>query len=116
MPFALANPDYKVFELEPWEENGEVYRRLEVTFPAGIATHSSIQTFYIDKQGLIKRHDYNVDIFGGSSAAHYLSDYIEVQGIKIPTKRRVYMRLEDNSVLMPEPLLVSIDLTEISLK
>ncbi|SEO17026.1 hypothetical protein SAMN05444671_0803 [Flavobacterium sp. CF108] len=115
LPFIFKNPDYKVTELEPWNENGELYRRLEVTFPDEVAAHSGVQTFYIDKEGLIKRHDYNVDISAGAAAAHYLSDYIEVQGIKIPTKRRVYIRLEDNSVL-PEPLLVSIDLSEIVLK
>jgi hypothetical protein len=115
-PFNFANAGYAVKELDPWEENGEVFRRLEVTFPKEVATHSPIQTFYIDKDGLIKRHDYNVDVAGGATAAHYLSDYIEVQGIKIATKRKVYVRLEDNTPLFPEPLLVSINLSEISLK
>ena len=115
-PFIFANPDYKVKELEPWEENGEVLRRLEVEFPENVATHSRIQTFYIDKEGLIKRHDYSADILGNSTAAHYLSDYKEIQGIKVATKRKVYVRLEDNTPLLPEPLLVSIDLSEIVLK
>jgi hypothetical protein len=115
-PFNFGDAGYKVKELEPWEENGEVFRRLQVTFPEEVATHSPVQTFYIDKDGLIKRHDYNVDIAGGATAAHYLSNYIDVQGIKIATKREVYVRLEDNTPLFPEPLLVSIDLSEISFK
>ncbi|MBS7254017.1 hypothetical protein [Flavobacterium branchiicola] len=115
-PFIFANPKYKVTELEPWEENGETFRRLQVEFPPEIATHSKIQTFYIDKDGLIKRHDYSADILGNSTAAHYLSDYIDVQGIKIATSRKVYVRLEDNTPLLPEPILVSIELSEISLK
>ncbi|MCD0470383.1 hypothetical protein [Flavobacterium sp. JAS] len=115
-PFNFAGEGYKVEELEPWEEKGEVFRRLQVTFPEEVATHSPVQTFYIDKDGLIKRHDYNVDIAGGATAAHYLSDYIDVQGIKIATKRNVYVRQEDNTPLFPEPLLVSIDLREISRK
>lgn len=115
-PFNFAGPDYSAKEIEPWEENGEVFRRLEVTFPKQIATHSGVQTFYIDKDGLIKRHDYSVEVSGGSTAVHYLSDYIEVQGIKIATKRKVYVRLEDNKPLFPEPLLVSIDLSEIIIK
>ncbi|WP_431244425.1 hypothetical protein ACQ9BO_08970 [Flavobacterium sp. P21] len=115
-PFIFADPAYKVKELETWLENGEELRRLEVEFPSEIATHSKIQTFYIDKEGLIKRHDYSADILGNSATAHYLSDYIEVQGIKVATKRRVYVRLEDNTPLLPEPLLVSIDLSEIVLK
>lgn len=115
-PFNLADADYQTRELEPWEENGEVFRRLEITFPDHIATHSKIQVFYIDRDGMIKRHDYSVDISGGATAAHYLSDYVEVQGIKIATKRRVYVRLEDHTPLMPEPLLVSVDLSEIKLE
>lgn len=115
-PFNFGDTGYKVKELGPWEENGEIFRRLEVAFPERIATHSPVQIFYIGKDGLIKRHDYNVDVAGGATAAHYLSDYIEVQGVKIATKRKVYVRLEDNTPLFPEPLLVSIDLSEISLK
>jgi hypothetical protein len=115
-PFNFTDPGYSLRELQPWEENGEEFRRLEVIFPPHIATHSALQTFYIDKEGLIRRHDYTVDVAGRSTAAHYLSDYIEVQGIKIATKRMVYVRLEDNAPLYPEPLLVSIDLSEINLK
>lgn len=115
-PFAFANPGYEVTELEPWEENNEVFRRLKVTFPSEVASHSKEQVFYIDSEGLIRRHDYSADISGGSKAAHYLSDYIEVQGIKIATRREVYVRQEDNTPLLPEPLLVSIDLKEISLQ
>ena len=115
-PFNFAAPGYKLKELDPWEENGKVFRRLEVTFPKDVATHSPVQTFYIDKDGLIKRHDYNVDIAGGATAAHYLSDYVEVQGIRIATKSNVYVRLEDNTPSFPEPLLVSIGLSEIILK
>ncbi|TCN55626.1 hypothetical protein D0809_16160 [Flavobacterium circumlabens] len=115
-PFIFTNSNYKVKELEPWEENGEIFRRLQVEFPPEIATHNQIQTFYINNEGLIARHDYNAEILGNSSAAHYLSDYIEVQGIKIPTKRKVYIRLEDNTPLLPAPLLVSISLSEINLK
>lgn len=115
-PFIFADPEYKAAELEPWLEGNEVYRRLQITFPDGIATHSKQQIFYIDKDGLIRRHDYSVDISGSAGAAHYLSDYIEVQGIMIATKRRVYVRQEDNTPLLPEPLLVSIDLKEITLQ
>jgi len=115
-PFNFAEPGYSVQELTPWEENGEVFRRLQVNFPKEVATHGAIQTFYIDGSGLIKRHDYNVDVLGGAGAAHYLADHLDVQGIKVPTKRLVYVRQEDNTPLKPEPLLVSIDLSEIKFK
>ena len=77
-PFNFADPDYKVEELEPWTEDGQQFRRLQVTFPKNIATHGAIQIFYIDQRGLIRRHDYNVEVFGVSPAAHYLFDYIDV--------------------------------------
>ena len=114
-PFSFADAGYKIKELEPVQDDGDQFRRLEVTYPGDIATHGSIQTFYIDESGLIRRHDYTAEVLGGIAAAHYLSDYIELQGIKIATKRRVYQLLENKTVLKPDPLLVSIDLSEIKL-
>ena len=112
-PFNFADPGYEVKEIEPWEESNQLWRRLQVRFPKTIATHNPVQTFYIDQEGLIRRHDYNVEIIGNATSSHYLDDYIEVQGFKIATKRRVYLRKEDNTPLTPEPLLVSINLSEI---
>ena len=57
-PFLFALPGVKTKELESWKENGEAWRRLRVTFPERVATHSAEQTFYFDRQGLLKRHDY----------------------------------------------------------
>lgn len=115
-PFVFSEPGYTVKELDTWEEDGGTFRRLQVDFPEDIASHSARQVFYIDKNGLIKRHDYDVDVLGGSGAAHYLTNHIDVQGIQVPTKRLVYVRQADNSPLKPEPLLVSIDLSEIKFK
>jgi len=114
-PFIFASEGFEVTEIDPWQENGETWRRLQVIFPTHIASHGTTQIFYIGPDGLIRRHDYVVDILGGSSAAHYSYDYIDVAGIKIATKRLVYALQEDNTPLLPEPLLVSIDLSEIEL-
>ena len=67
-------------ELSPWHEDGETWRRLKVTFPPSIATHSTVQTFYIDSEGLLKRHDYDTEVLGDSPAAHYVHDYEQVSG------------------------------------
>jgi len=56
-----------------------------------------------------------VEISGNVASAHYLYDYIEVQGIKIATKRQVFLRKEDNTPLTPDPVLVSLSLSEIRL-
>lgn len=113
-PFTLSSPGFEVSEIEPWEENHEILRRLKVRYPDHLATHSSVQVFYIDSNGLLRRHDYDPDIDSGTAAAHYCFDYIDVSGILIPTKRMVYARLKDNTALQPDPLIVSIDVSEIN--
>ncbi len=114
MPFLLAWPGVETEELEPWSTDSGDWRRLAVRFPAGIATHSTVQTLYFDADGLLKRHDYNVEISGNTPGAHIIEDYAEVSGIKFPTKRRIYARQPDGS-FGTDPLVVSIDLSNIHL-
>jgi hypothetical protein len=110
-PFILIQPGVVSEEIEPWEESGQKWRRLRVQFPASIATHSTVQTFYFDRHGLMRRHDYDVEIQGSNPAARYLHDLIEVSGIILPTKMRVFGRRPDNRSA-PEPLIVSVDLSD----
>ena len=114
-PFLFELPDVQSEEIEPWQENGESWRRLRTTFPPSIPSHSTIQTFYFDQAGVLRRHDYNADVLGGTRAAHYVSDHKEFSGILVPTKRRVFMRGEDGH-FESEPLVVSIDLREVEFK
>ncbi len=114
IPFLLARPGVESEEAELWPEPGETWRRLKVRFPADIATHSTEQTLYFDRQGLLRRQDYNVEIDGTSGAAHYVYDHKEFSGIVFPTKRRVFPRRPDGRPA-PEPLIVSIDLDRIVL-
>lgn len=114
LPFLLAAPDVQSETLPPWQEQGQTWQRLRVTFPARIATHSSVQTLYVDDAGLLHRHDYDVEIAGNTPGAHYLSDYVEVQGLKFPTRRRIFPRGPDQQAV-PEPLVVSIDLSDFRL-
>ncbi|MPS66812.1 MAG: hypothetical protein DI622_13650 [Chryseobacterium sp.] len=115
-PFCFANPAFEVTEIDPWKEDGEAFRRLKVIFPETVESHSRIQTFYIDKNGLIRRHDYNVEISENVASAHYLYDYIEVQGIKFPSKRQVFIRNYDNTSLQPEPVLVVVNVVDVALE
>ncbi|WP_416067566.1 hypothetical protein ACK9YZ_32640 [Rhizobium sp. ZK1] len=114
MPFLLAAPGVASVQLPDWSENGETWQRLKVTFPKEIATHSTVQTLYVDADGLLKRHDYDVEIAGNTPGAHYISGYTTVSGIKFPTERRIFPRQPDGTSL-PEPLVVSIDLSDIKL-
>jgi hypothetical protein len=84
-----------------------------VVWPSYLATHSTEQTLYVGPDGLFRRHDYNLDIAGGDGYAHYIHDYTNVAGIMVPTRRRVFPRGSDDQSLA-EPLIISIDLTEIA--
>jgi len=114
MPFLLAHEDVVVEEMPDWSEKGETWHRLKITFPEDIATHSTVQTIYFGDDGLLRRHDYDVEIAGNTPGAHYIGGYTDVQGIKIPTNRRIFPRQSDGQA-MAEPLVVSIDLHDIQL-
>jgi hypothetical protein len=111
-PFSFALPGFETTELDRWPEQGEQWRRLHVVWPSYLATHSTEQTLYFGDDGLLRRHDYDVEIMGGNPAAHYVFDYTQVSGIMLPTKHRVFPRAADGQAL-DEPLIVSIDLSEI---
>jgi hypothetical protein len=111
-PFLFALPGIETDELDSWQENGEDWRRLKVTFPKSIATHSAEQTFYFDHRGLLKRHDYEVDVAGGAAAAHYVSALIDVSGIVVPTKHTIFPRQPDGKPA-PAPVVVSIEVSDI---
>jgi hypothetical protein len=92
-PFLLSRPGFEVREIEPWEGDGERWRRLHVTFPLGIPTHSREQVFYFDAAGRLRRHDYTAEVFGSwAKAAHYSWGHTEFSGLLFPVHRRVYPR------------------------
>jgi hypothetical protein len=86
VPFTL--PEAK---LRAWDRRR---RALTVAFPPTVHTHSAVQTFYFDENGLILRHDYVADIVGAwARGAHYWREYVTVSGFPIATHRRVHARL-----------------------
>lgn len=93
--------------------NGEIFRTLKVKWPKDIHTHCAEQTFYINSEGFIRRFDYRVDVAGSVPCAHYLSEYKEYQGVKLATKREVYLVGEDNRPVPESKIIVSIDLRDI---
>jgi hypothetical protein len=111
-PVSLTFPGVRTEEIEPWTEDGQKFRRLKVTYPSDIATHSAEQILYVDAEGLLRRRDYNVDIAGGAPSAHYISGHREISGLVIPTTRMIYSRDQDNNKVA-EPLIVSIALEDI---
>jgi hypothetical protein len=112
-PFLFAEPGYEVREIEPWEESGERWRRLAVTFPSGVPAHSREQTFYFDAAGRLRRNDYTAEVFGSwARAAHLCERHREFGGLVFPTRRRVYPRARSNRP-RPFPTLVRIDLDSV---
>lgn len=112
-PFLLTLPGVEVEETEPWMEGAEVWRVLRARFPNSIATHSATQDFFFGEDFMLRRHDYNVEVAGGFGAAQLTSDYVAVQGIRLPTKRRAYTRGPDRRPI-EEMLMVFINISEVS--
>jgi hypothetical protein len=97
-PYLFTFPGVEKREIEPWDEDGQTWRRLHVTFPKSIATHTAEQTFYYDSEGILKRMDYTVDVNGDAVIAHYMEAYKTFDGMVFPTRRLVYPRNPDGTV------------------
>jgi hypothetical protein len=109
-PFFMTMPGFQVTEIAPWQEGAEVWRGLRVRFPDEVPSHSNVQDFYFGEDFLLRRHDYHVDIAGGFPVAQYVGDFVVVDGIRFPTKRRAFMRAPDLKPIR-DLLLVWIDLS-----
>jgi hypothetical protein len=114
-PFLMAMPGFEVTEITPWQEGSERWRGLRARFPDAIASHSAEQDFYFGDDGLLRRHDYHVDVAGGFPAAQYVYDMVEAAGLRFPTKRRAYMRGPDLEALR-DRVMVAIDLSDFRLR
>jgi hypothetical protein len=113
-PFLYTYEGFTTEEIPSIQVEGETWRRLKVTFPDGVKSHTREQISCFGPDGLLRRHDYTVDILGGATGLNYASDYRDVDGIVVPTKRWVYA-YEGDYQLVKEPLLVAIDMGEIKL-
>jgi hypothetical protein len=113
-PFLYTHEGFATQEIPSIQVDGEAWRRLKVTFPDNVKSHTREQISCFGPDGLLRRHDYTVDILGGATGLNYASDYRDVDGIIVPTKRRVYA-YEGDYQLVKEPLLVAIDMGAITL-
>jgi hypothetical protein len=114
LPFLLGEPGVETSDIPSIDLDGRPLRGLRADFAPSIHTHCPTQALYFDDEGLLRRQDYQVDIAGGIRAAHLISDYVEVQGLRLPTRRRVYMRPEGGT-LASDRTLVSADLSDFEL-
>jgi hypothetical protein len=113
-PFLLTYPGVQTREIGPWQEDGQSWRRLHVTFPAAIATHNPEQVFYFGDDGLLRRLDYTVEVNANAQIAHYTEGYKTFDGLAFPTQRRVYRRNPDGT---PDRSLtaITLDISDITI-
>jgi hypothetical protein len=113
-PFLYTQDRFKSDEIDSIQVAGETWRRLRVFFPDEVKSHTREQIFCFGPDGLLRRHDYTVDILNRATGLNYASEYRDIDGLMFPTKRRVYSYVR-NYELVPEPLLVAVDISQITL-
>ena len=113
-PLLMTLPDFTVNEIDPIEDHGERWYGLQAQFPDRFASHSRLQEFYFDSDFVLRRHDYRVDVAGGFAAIQYVYNMVEADGIRLPSKRRAY-RCGADGRLLPDELMVSIDISDVHL-
>ena len=70
LPFLYTYPGFVTEEMEPWHENGEEWRRLRAIFPDSVASHTREQVTHFGQDGLMRRHDYAVEVLGGATGGN----------------------------------------------
>jgi hypothetical protein len=84
-----------------------------IEFPAGADVHSRRQSFHFDAQGLLRRNDYVADVVGWwARAAHGWDDFVEVEGLPVPTRRSVVYRLR--RAVLPRPLILTATFADVA--
>jgi hypothetical protein len=112
IPFLYTYAGFFSEEIAPWEEHGEQRRALRVSFPDYIAGHTRNQISYFGPDGLLRRHEYTVDVLGNTPGLNYAADYRVTNGLVVPHKRQVFS-YDSEKRKVAEPLLVAIDIYEI---
>jgi len=112
-PFLFLRDGFQFEMLEPIGNGDPAWVRLRATFPDDIPTHCREQTFYFDEHHLLRRLDYTAEVVGAwAHAAHSCENYMEFDGIKAPTRRRV-RPMPWGSRPLPGPTLVALEIHSI---
>ena len=88
-PYLLTRPGVRTEEIEPYQADGEQWRRLRVIFPPDIATHCTEQIFHFDESGRQRRVDYAPDVMGHRPVAHHTEAHQAISGLVLPAHRYV---------------------------
>jgi hypothetical protein len=109
VPFILADSDVLTEELDPGVVHGEIWRRLKVKFPPRVVTHSAQQTFYFEREGLLRRVDYPAIDDDQTQTAQVFWEHQRFSGILVPTLCRI-SKVGVNGQLVTESPLVDIEI------
>jgi hypothetical protein len=86
--------------------SGERLRGVRVRHPTGAQVHSSVQTYFFDSSGLLRRNDYVADVVGAiARGAHFWDDFATVGGLPLPARRTVLFRA--GTAALPRPAVLS---------
>jgi hypothetical protein len=114
-PFVFTYDGVEVHEIDLWQENGETWRRLAVTFPPTIPNHNPDQVFYFGQDFLLRRLDYSPDVTSNPPVAHYVYDYREFDGFQFPTRRLVRLHDGEGNADM-DFVPITVDVVELSVQ
>jgi hypothetical protein len=113
-PFGFTYTGVQAQEIEPWQEDGETWRRLAVTFPKSNANHNADQVFYYDADFMQHRMDYSPDVTA-TPGAQYTYDPATFHGFVFPTRRRVHLRNADG-IADKSLAVITIDVAEVTVE
>jgi hypothetical protein len=108
-PFILQDPDFETKELPRRGAGGERLRRLGAVFPARIVTHASVQTFYFDSAGFLRRLDYPAGHDNDAQIAQTYSGHQRFSGILVPTLCRL-LNIGVDGALIAKPSLLDVEI------
>jgi hypothetical protein len=108
-PFILADPDFETKELRRNVARGDSLRQLRVMFPARVVTHASVQTFYFDREGFLRRLDYPAAHEEHTQIAQMFSAHQRFSGILVPTLCRL-LSIGAKGVPVAKPSLLDVEI------
>jgi hypothetical protein len=112
-PFILADTDVETKECRRSGVRGGRLRRLEVTFPARLVTHATRQSFYFEREGLLRRLDYPAPHEHDTQIAQMFSGHQRFSGVLVPTLCRL-LRVGADGVPVAARTLLDLEIFDVN--
>jgi hypothetical protein len=112
VPFILADSDVLTEVLESTDADPEEWRRLRAQFPPRVVTHSADQTFYFDRQAVLRRLDYSIECNEKTRIVQLFSGHQSFSGFLVPTLCRI-LKMGLDGEPIAKPVLVDIEIFDV---